>query len=144
MQREPVSSSWPAQLWSQHCWLMLFLPVVPSPNIRLIAGEGEQALQPGEISKKTANVGNNMMLYWLYKHNCIRHLRQSGGKKQKGEDKMFESIKERKRKGKRHREMSPPANPAMTTIFIIPPERNMPVRNCFNLKLSKTNTFKMT
>lgn len=39
-----------------------FLPVVPSLNIRLIAGEGEQALQPREISKRTANVGNNIML----------------------------------------------------------------------------------
>lgn len=54
-----------------------FLPVVSRLNVRLIARKGERALKPGEIGKKTANVGNNMKLCWLYKDNYTRHLRES-------------------------------------------------------------------
>lgn len=120
-----------------------FLPV-PSLNIRLIAGEGEQALQPGKISKKTAYVGNNMTLCWLCKHIYIRHLRQSGGKKNE-RIKFFRSVKERGRERDTER-LSPSTNLAMTQplFFIIPAERNIPARNCFDLKLSITNTFKIT
>lgn len=68
------------------------------------------------------------------------------GKKTKKERiKMFRSIKERRRERDTER-LSLPANLAMTQkiLFIIPAERNIPVRNCFDLKFSIINKFKIT